>query len=33
LLLLDVSNGTHIIHTVARAGTAKWDVTFTVHVR
>jgi hypothetical protein len=33
LLLLDASKGTHIIHTIARAGPARWDVTFTVHVR
>ena len=33
LLLRGVSKGTHVIHTVARAGTAMWDVTFTVHVR
>lgn len=33
LLLLPIPKGTHIIHTVAHAGPATWDVTFTVHVR
>jgi hypothetical protein len=33
LLLINVAKGTHIIHTMARHGIFKWDVTFTLHVR
>ena len=32
LLLTGFAKGTHVIHTLARIGTEKWDITFTVHV-